>query len=460
MLKIAELLLIRPQMPKSQRIRDPIHDLIEFGTSDFEQMAWSLLCTPEFQRLRRIKQLGFSELVFPGATHSRFAHSVGVFHTARALARRIKTYLGKEDIERAETAMAAALVHDLGHGPFSHSFESAAEKFTSKSSHEEWTKLIVTGDTNINRILETYKKDFSARVANIISSNTPDDIYASIVSSQFDADRLDYARRDRFMSGVYHGGFDFSWIMANLEVETIPLARDDETIGDVDALVLSRKAIEGAESYVLGLFHLYFTVYFHKTTRGAEKLLTASLQRLGELVKKDADKETGLDADSPLVAFIRDDSLSQYLRLDDFTVWGALGSMARAKDEVLRELAGRLINRDLYKVIDVTARLAAGGERAVATFKSRLAEAKKSELFGPIDVFEDTVRRDPYKRKGLETPEALSKVFIREANGKGYEDLRECSDVVKALEERKRYRVYVRNAETKAKVEEIMEGSA
>src|SRR4051812_17554068 len=109
-------------MPKPQRIRDPIHDLIEFGTSDFEQMAWSLICTPEFQRLRRIKQLGFSELVFPGATHSRFAHSIGVFHTARALAGRIKIYLGKEDVERAETAMAAALVHDLGHGPFSHSF--------------------------------------------------------------------------------------------------------------------------------------------------------------------------------------------------------------------------------------------------------------------------------------------------------------------------------------------------
>jgi uncharacterized protein len=99
-------------MRKPERIRDPIHDLIEFGEGDFEQMAWSLLETPEFQRLRRIRQLGFSELVFPGATHSRFAHSVGVFHTARQLAGHIEAKLAGADGNRDEIAMAAALVHE------------------------------------------------------------------------------------------------------------------------------------------------------------------------------------------------------------------------------------------------------------------------------------------------------------------------------------------------------------
>jgi HD superfamily phosphohydrolase len=253
-------------MSKSQRIRDPVHDLIEFGTDDFEQMAWSLLETPEFQRLRRIKQLGFSELVFPGASHSRFAHSVGVFHTARQLSRHIQARLGNEhNPARAETAMAAALVHDLGHGPFSHAFESVAKKFVSKTRHEEWTGEIVRGDTKVGRILEQYRSGFREEVAELIAADTPEDIYGSIVSSQFDADRLDYIRRDRMMAGVAHGGFDFSWLMANLEVDRIPLARDAETIGEVDALILSRKALQAAESYVLGLFHLYFTVYFHKT---------------------------------------------------------------------------------------------------------------------------------------------------------------------------------------------------
>src|SRR5712672_3246889 len=123
-------------MAKARRIRDPVHDLIPFGTDRFEQMAWSLLETPEFQRLRRIKQLGFSELVFPGATHTRFAHSVGVFHAARQLSQLIKDRIGDQyNKERAEVAMAAALVHDLGHGPFSHAFEAAANSFSEKAHH-------------------------------------------------------------------------------------------------------------------------------------------------------------------------------------------------------------------------------------------------------------------------------------------------------------------------------------
>ena len=139
--------------------------------------------------------------------------------------------------------MAAALVHDLGHGPFSHAFESASEYFGNKSHHEEWTTAIVTGATGINRVLEKFRKGFSAEVADLISAETPADIYASIVSSQFDADRLDYMRRDRMMTGVVHGAFDFSWLMANLEVGTVPLTIDDEVIGEVDALILNTQSL-------------------------------------------------------------------------------------------------------------------------------------------------------------------------------------------------------------------------
>lgn len=113
-------------MPKPQRVRDPVHDLIEFGIGPLDQIAWKILNAPEFQRLRRIKQLGFTELVFPGATHTRFAHSLGVFHNARRLSHLVADRLGDNyDPDRAGVAQAAALVHDLGHGPFSHSFEDA-----------------------------------------------------------------------------------------------------------------------------------------------------------------------------------------------------------------------------------------------------------------------------------------------------------------------------------------------
>jgi hypothetical protein len=181
-------------MPKPERIRDPVHDLIEFGTDRFEEMAWSLIETPEFQRLRRIRQLGFSDLVFPGATHSRFAHSVGVFHTARQLARHIEKRMDGHVPERAQTAMAAALVHDLGHGPFSHAFESGTKKLVSRSRHEDWTAEILKGDTEVGRVLRGFRPGFCDEVVAMLTARTPQDIYGSIVSSQFDGDRLDYVR--------------------------------------------------------------------------------------------------------------------------------------------------------------------------------------------------------------------------------------------------------------------------
>jgi uncharacterized protein len=262
-------------MAKPRRIRDPIHDLIEFSTDELDQLAWAILNCPEFQRLRRIKQLGFSELVFPGATHSRLAHSVGVFHTARQLSRLISDRLDDFNPDRATVAQAAALVHDLGHGPFSHSFEGALKKLDVKKRHEEWTVEIITGDTKVAETLRTFSAGFDSEVAKLLASETPVDIYSSIVSSQFDADRLDYVRRDRLMTGAQHGGFDFPWLMANLEVDKVAISTDGEQFADVQMLILGNKAFESAEEYVLGLFHLYFTVYFHETTRSAEKMLGA-----------------------------------------------------------------------------------------------------------------------------------------------------------------------------------------
>lgn len=447
-------------MYKARRIRDPVHDLIPFGTDKFEQMAWKLLELPEFQRLRRIKQLGFSELVFPGASHTRFAHSVGVFHTARQLAERIKLQVGHNyNEDRAYVAMAAALVHDVGHGPFSHAFEAAATAFSQDKHHEEWTAEIVSGKTGVNRVLESFRSGFSKDVADLIIADTPADIYASIVSSQFDADRLDYVRRDRMMAGVLHGGFDFSWLLANLEVGPVPLAQDDEIIGKVDALILGRKALQAAESYVLGLFHLYFTVYFHKTTRGAEKMLTAMLKRIAELIQDGSGNLTGLSSNHPVYAFIRSGGLSDYLWLDDTSIWGCLSDLSKAKDKTISYLATRLACRRLYKVVDVGALLQnKGGEAAVAQFKMRLAEMQKSGGCEPIDVFSDTAKRNPYQRKGLDTLDVLKKVLIRRSDGTSFEDLRDCSDVVKALEERSLFRVYVRNNATKRKVLSLMEG--
>jgi HD superfamily phosphohydrolase len=352
--------------------------------------------------------------------------------------------------------MAAALVHDVGHGPFSHAFEAAGKKFHRSQKHELWTVDIIRGDTKVGEVLDGFKSGFRDQVAQIIADKMPQDIYGSIVSSQFDADRLDYVRRDR---GVDHGEFDFSWLMANLEVDQIPLAIDDDQIGIVPGLVLGRKAFQAAEAYVLGLFHLYFAVYFHKTTRSAEKMLTGLLLRVGELVQEGKAQDCELSQHHPLLSFISSGTVSDYLKLDDFVLWAAFREMLKAKDLVVGELARRLLHRKPYKAIEISAHFEhRGGDAAVATFKGRLNAAQRAGEIDPSALFSDTASRTPYKWESFETPAALSKVLIRRADGTGMQDLRDSSSVVRALEETSVYRLYVRDEEAKAKVEKLMEG--
>ena len=182
--------------------------------------------------------------------------------------------------------------------------------------------------------LRAYDPPLQDDVALLLTSETPVDIYSAIVSSQFDADRLDYVRRDRIMTGAQHGGFDFSWLLANLEVDEIAVSTDGEVFGKVQSLILGNKAFQAAEEYVLGLFHLYFSVYFHKTTRAAEKMLAATLERTGQLLKEGNINKTGLQEGNPVVRFLNEQSLANYLALDDFVVWSALHEMARASDGV------------------------------------------------------------------------------------------------------------------------------
>lgn len=262
------------------RIRDPLHDLIEFEAEEFENVLWNVIQSQPFQRLRRIKQLGFSDLVYPGATHSRFAHSVGTFHIARRLMRIIREYLGEKKFEhsKARAALAASLLHDVGHGPFSHSFEDVGKRLNLSlaADHEKLTDTLIR-DEKIGKALNQCGSGFANDVAKVIASKGPTDIYGAVVSSQFDADRLDYMQRDRLMTGTQHSAIDFTWLIANLEIGLVSYGVDEEEVGEIETFVLNEKAFYAAETYVVGLFQLYPTVYFHKATRSAEKIFSESL---------------------------------------------------------------------------------------------------------------------------------------------------------------------------------------
>jgi len=183
-----------------QRIRDPLHNIIEFDDNTFERHMWQVIQTRPFQRLRRIKQLGFSELVYPGATHTRFAHSIGVFHTARMLMKIVaKSLDNKRDDRRAEVALAASLLHDVGHGPFSHSFEDVGKRLGLKMADHEKVSDALIREGEIAHSLKELGSGFASDVADLIGHSGKRDIYGAVVSSQFDADRLDYMRRDRLI---------------------------------------------------------------------------------------------------------------------------------------------------------------------------------------------------------------------------------------------------------------------
>ena len=197
-------------------------------------------------------------------------------------------------------------MHDVGHGPFSHAFEKIGERFDLKMAHHETVSDALIRDSEITPLLcDEMGSGFANDVADMVSGSGVRTIYSAVVSSQFDADRLDYMRRDRLMTGSQHAGIDFEWLIQNLEVATGGAQRRRDRLPPVQTFVLGRKAIFVAEAYVLGLFQLYPTVYLHKATRGAEKIYVELLARTFTLVKKGLIEKTGLPPNHPLAKFAR-----------------------------------------------------------------------------------------------------------------------------------------------------------
>ncbi len=450
-------------MRSPQRIRDPLHNLIEFQCDEFEKAMWDVIQTRPFQRLRRIKQLGFSDLVYPGATHSRFAHSVGVFHTARLLMTVIEKHLGRDRYlkNKAERAMAAALVHDLGHGPFSHAFEEVGKRLHLKMAHHELVSDLLIRDSEVADALNVLGSGFSNDVATIIKNKVPATIYGAAVSSQFDADRLDYMRRDRLMTGTQHAMIDFEWLLANLEVGEVEMGVDETRLGKVETFVLGPKSIHAAEAYVLGLFQLYPTVYFHKTTRGAEKIFTELLCRIIQLVWDSSIELTGLPETHPIIQFAKDpNNLQLVLNLDDMVVWGVLSQLTDAKDKLIASFARRLRDRNLYKCLNVFEDIIETlpetmdqetkiktAEKIRVSIKTKIEEWEQKNNGEVVRILSDYAPRSPYKSIE-ESGGPLNQIHIR--TPKGLVDIVKRSEIVAAINPLRLYRLYVAKEDTEA----------
>ena len=455
---------------KMQRIRDPIHGLITFDGSDdssVDELAWRLLNCREFQRLRRIKQLGVSEFVFPGATHSRFVHSIGVFHNARKLMRVVQREEGDDFApDRAKVALAAALVHDLGHGPFSHAFETAREFIAEErgsvgvEKHEVFSgKIIRNKEGEIWQCISSmYSEQFANDVADLIQAENPLDIYHAVVSSSFDADRLDYLVRDRYMTGVESAAIDQEWLVDNLCKYEISVVQDDDPEPiSVPTFVFKLKGRQGAEDFLLARHRLYSQVYLHKTTRGFEKLITALLYELSRFF--DVPEKIGLTSENPLVKFLAPDgaTLENYLALDDFTFWGVAQQVVTTGNSRLQMLAKRLLNRVNMKAIDITAEYA-DDEDSCRNAINRIDQQFADKM--GFDVFKDVAPNLLYSTVSGESEKAHKMIRVLNGHGKAIE-IQDFPDTIirnELTKKRESVRYYFLNEEDREEASKVMRG--
>ena len=310
--------------------RDPVHNYVHVD----HQVIYDLINTKEFQRLRRIKQLGTSGYTVHGGEHSRFSHCLGAYEIARRITKIFnEKYQANWDSHESLLTMTAALLHDLGHGAYSHTFERLFD-----TNHEDITRQIITSpETEIHQALVQVSPDFPEKVASVINHTYPNKQVVQLISSQIDVDRMDYLLRDSFFTGASYGQFDLTRILRVI----CPVE---------NGIAFKRNGMHAVEDYVVSRYQMYMQVYFHPASRAMEVLLQNLLKRAKFLYP--AQKDYFALSSPNLIPFFENRvTLQNYLALDDgvmntyFQVW------MTSPDKILSDLAQRFINRKVFKSI-------------------------------------------------------------------------------------------------------------
>lgn len=317
------------QLDEVKVFKDPVHGQIHVR----DRLIWNLIQTAEFQRLRRIRQLGTTYFTFHGAEHSRFTHSLGVYE----IVRRIVDEEWKSDLPPLErmVALCSALLHDLGHGPFSHSFEKVFHL-----DHEAYTREILLGDTEIHACLQTYHPDLPEKVAQVIAKTYGNPVIVSLISSQIDADRMDYLLRDAYFSGVSYGNFDLDRILRVMQ------KREDK-----GGIAFKKSGLHAIEDYLMSRYQMYIQIYFHPVTRSAEIILSKIFQRAKYLFQQ-SDYHFGHLPEFVEPFLSGDVMLTDYLRLDEYMLGSCFVLWMEEQDEILQDLCARFVNRKLFQYVD------------------------------------------------------------------------------------------------------------
>lgn len=315
-----------------------MHNIIQIDTSVREgRLLVDLIDCAEFQRLRRIRQLGLAYFAYQGAEHSRFTHSLGAMH----LATRILDRLGERYRIAPETRTAvriAALLHDIGHGPFSHVVEGILG-----FHHEDFTiQAVESADTEVGRVLRGYSAELPGMVAAVIKGEFKPVALAQLVSSQLDVDRMDYLLRDSLMTGAKYGIYDLEWIVKSIEIDE----------GN-DRLFVSAQGLYAVEDYLQARYYMFRQVYFHRTLRSAEVVLKSLLKRALKLFSEG--REVWVAGGTPLETILRGENLSliQHLSVDDADILFHVKQWQDSPDGILSDLSKRFLNRRLFRAFDI-----------------------------------------------------------------------------------------------------------
>ncbi|RKD23018.1 hypothetical protein BEP19_12370 [Ammoniphilus oxalaticus] len=316
---------ITPLLLDEEKVfKDPVHRYVHVRY----KVIWDLINSMEFQRLRRIRQLGTTHYTFHGAEHSRLNHSLGVYEVMRRMVSKLD--LSEEEIL---LCLCSALLHDIGHGPFSHSFEKVF-----KTDHEQWTQRMIEGDTEVNEILRGISDDFPKKVSEVIGKTHPNQMIVSLITSQFDADRMDYLLRDAYYTGVNYGTFDMERILRLLRIVD-------------DQVVIKHSGMHAIEDYLVSRYQMYWQVYFHPVTRSAEVILRKIFQRAKHLYQQ---QYAFLTDPVPMIPFFeeREVSIDQYLAFDESTLLYYIQQWCQEEDPIFADLCQRFLHRRLFKYVE------------------------------------------------------------------------------------------------------------
>ena len=303
-------------------MRDPIHGYIHVHY----KVIWDCINAREFQRLRRIHQLGGDFQVYHTAEHTRFSHSLGVYEIVveeiEELSRSLSEY------EKC-AAMLAGLLHDLGHGPFSHAFEAVSD-----CHHEQFTQRILLEDSEIHRILSAADVRLPQDVADIIGYRYKNDLLNQLVSGQLDADRMDYLLRDAYFTGTSYGTFDMERILRTIRIQDAHLA-------------VKESGIHSVEDYIMARYHMYWQVYLHPVARSYEIMIALLFERMKTLWKQKPSFFAGLEMFTPFLSGERV-AIEALFRLDEAAALYGFALLTQRSDPILRDLAARVLDRRLF----------------------------------------------------------------------------------------------------------------